>query len=107
VPTPDERTVSFEAWPILLLLEGPSASIGTLISMMYADVHVPRDSWTLEHTERSRHAYAEKLRRAGSIARRQGLGVRAEATAKIFEARAKALGLACTRFSGMTSPGNR
>ncbi|MBV8723074.1 MAG: hypothetical protein JO277_13045 [Candidatus Eremiobacteraeota bacterium] len=103
MPTPDELTVSFATWPIMILLEGPATSIGTLIGMMYADQNVPRDSWTVEHAERSRKAYAERLKRAGSGIRRQGVGIRVEATAKVLEARARALGITTTRFSSTTA----
>jgi hypothetical protein len=102
MPTKDEKTLTFDVWPNLLIIEGPTRVIGMLISILYEDKSMPRDGWTVTHNEHSRKTYADVLKRGGEAKKRQGMGVRDAAFVEIVEHRAKALGLSCFRFKSKT-----
>lgn len=98
----EERTIAFDLWPIMLVVEGPTAAIGTYIERLYEDPQIPREAWNVAHTERSRKLYAQRLQAAGSEKRRQGMGVRSEEIATTAMERARSAGLTCARLSNKT-----
>lgn len=102
MPLPDEKTISFDIWPNMLMIEGPENLIGELIATLYDDPSVPRDAWNVSHAEKSRQTYARSLRAAGSEKKRQGMGVRTDEVVQAIEERARALGLPCFRLSKKT-----
>jgi len=103
MPTPDEKTISFDLWPHLLMIEGPTNRIGALIESIYDDESVPRDAWSVSTKEKSRKTHALALQNAGDEKMRQGIGVRTEAVVAIIREKAKALDLASFGLSGKSS----
>jgi len=101
----EERTVTFDVWPDMLMIEGTSLAIGMLIAMLYDDPAVPNDAWAISRADGSRKTYAAELKRAGTLKKRQGIGVRNPGLVPIIAQRAKALGLSCFPFSKKTSGG--
>ncbi len=99
---PDEKTIAFDIWPNMLIVEGPAPTIGALLESLYHDAHIPRDAWNVQHTERSRQTYAASLKAGSPEKRRQGMGVRTDELAVTVLERARALGLACFRLSKKT-----
>jgi hypothetical protein len=99
---PDERTIAFDLWPIMLVVEGPTNAIGAYIEGLYEDPQIPRAAWNVAHTEHSRKLYAEGLRSGGDEKKRQGMGVRTEAVALAVMERARQAGLSCARLSSKT-----
>ena len=100
MPLPDEKTISFDLWPHLLMIEGPTDAIGRLLESLYDDPDIPRDSWSVSTKEKSRKTYAQALQRGGTEKMRQGIGVRTDAVVAIVQERAKELVLASFRLSG-------
>jgi hypothetical protein len=100
MPLPDEKTISFDLWPNLLMVEGPTRKIGMLIAGLYDDRDIPRDAWTVPSRERSRRVHADVLQQGGDEKMRQGIGVRTDAVVEIIQQRARALALASFRLSG-------
>ena len=98
----EERTIAFDLWPIMLVVEGSTAAIGTYIEKIYDDPEIPREGWNVAHTERSRKLHAERLKGAGDEWRRQGMGVRTEEIAATLIDRARRAGLTCARLSSKT-----
>jgi hypothetical protein len=100
MPLPDEKTMAFDLWPNLLLIEGPTNRVGLLLASLYDDASIPRDAWNVSSQEKSRKTYAEALQRGGEEKIRQGMGVRTEEVVRIIQERAKSMQLAAIRFSG-------
>jgi hypothetical protein len=100
MPLPDEKTVAFDLWPNLLMIEGPANKIGVLIASLYDDPAIPRDQWTVSSKEKSRRIYADVLQRGSEEKMRQGMGVRTDALVEIVQARVKSLALVSFRLSG-------
>jgi hypothetical protein len=100
MPLPDEKTISFDLWPHLLMIEGPASAVGLLLAAVYDDPAVPRDTWSVSSKEKSRKTHAEVLQKAGDEKMRQGIGVRNDDVVVLIQERAKALGLASFRLSG-------
>jgi|HubBroStandDraft_5_1064220.scaffolds.fasta_scaffold934705_1 hypothetical protein len=100
MPLPDEKTISFDLWPHLLMIEGPANTIGLLLAAVYDDPAIPRDQWSVSSKEKSRRTHAETLQRGGDEKMRQGIGVRTDAVVAIIQERAKALTLESFRLSG-------
>jgi hypothetical protein len=82
------------------MVEGATRAVGTLIAMLYDDLAISRDAWTISHNEKSRKTYAETLLRIRDAKKRQGFGVRDEALVAIIQQRATALGLTCFSYAG-------
>jgi hypothetical protein len=103
MPLPDEKTIQFDIWPNMLMIEGTELAVGQLIAALYDDPAIPRESWNVGHTHPSRKTYAEVLiRDAGAEKKRQGMGVRTDEVLLAVEDRARSLGLACFRLSKKT-----
>ncbi|HTX59312.1 MAG TPA: hypothetical protein VMH02_06490 [Verrucomicrobiae bacterium] len=100
MPLPEEKTVSFDLWPHLLVVEGPREKVGLLIAGLYDDEAIPRDAWTAATKERSRRTYADLLQQGGSEKIRQGMGARTDLLAVTIVERAQRIGLTSFRFSG-------
>ncbi|MBV8490610.1 MAG: hypothetical protein JO199_08775 [Candidatus Eremiobacteraeota bacterium] len=94
--------MAFDLWPIMLVVEGPAEAIGAYLERLYDDGHVPRESWNVAHTHRSRQQYAQTLKSGGSEKQRLGVGVRTEDAALAIIERALAAGLGCARLSTKT-----
>jgi hypothetical protein len=103
MPLPDERTMTFDLWPNMLMIEGAARDIGSLIESLYEDPAVPRDGWNVAHSMGSRKAYAESLKQSGDDRRRQGFGIRPDKLVPIIESRAKSLGLMYFHLSSKSS----
>ena len=100
MPLPDEKTISFDLWPHLLMIEGPANAIGLLLAAVYDDPTIPRDTWSVSTKEKSRRTHAEVLQRGGSEKMRQGIGVRTDTIVAIIQEHARAMTLASFRLSG-------
>ena len=95
----DEKTISFNLWPNVLMLEGPARDIGALIVALYGDERIPRDTWNVAHNERSRKTYAESLKKSDVTKMRKALGIGPDHLVPIVEGRAKSLGLSTFRMA--------
>jgi hypothetical protein len=100
MPLPDEKTITFDLWPHLLMIEGPASAIGILLAAVYDDPTIPRDTWSVSSKEKSRRTHAEVLQRGGNEKIRQGIGVRTDEVVAIIQEHARALTLASFRLSG-------
>jgi hypothetical protein len=100
MPLPDDKTISFDLWPHLLMIEGATSKIGALIAAIYDDPSIPNDAWSVSTKEKSRKTFAETLRQAGDVKLRLGMGVRTDALIETIQARAMAMGLNSFPFSG-------
>jgi hypothetical protein len=100
MPLPDEKTISFDLWPHLLMIEGPAKAIGLLLAAVYDDPAIPRDTWSVSSKEKSRRTHAEVLQRGGDEKIRQGIGVRTDAVVAIIQEHARGMTLASFRLSG-------
>jgi hypothetical protein len=100
VPLPDEKTISFDLWPHLLMIEGPANAIGVLLAAVYDDPAIPRDAWSVSTKEKSRRTYADVLQRAANEKMRQGIGVRTDEVVAIIQEHARAVKLESFRLSG-------
>jgi len=100
MPLPDEKTISFDLWPHLLMIEGPANAIGLLLAAVYDDPAIPRDTWSISTKEKSRRTHAEVLQRGGNEKMRQGIGVRTDAVVAIIQQRARTMTLASIKLSG-------
>ncbi len=99
MPLPDEKTISFDLWPNMLMIEGATRDIGALIEMLYDDPAIPADAWNVQHTMGSRKTYALSLQACADEKSRQGMGIRPDTLVPFVEAQARSLGLACFRLS--------
>ena len=96
---PDEKTISFDLWPNMLMIEGASRDVGALIEMLYDDPAIPADAWNVQQTMASRKTYALSLQDAGDEKIRQGMGIRPDSLVPFVESQARSLGLQCFRLS--------
>lgn len=71
----NEPTVSFGVSKYLMSIEGPSATLGALISMLYQDPDLSRKDWSVSHTAANRPSFVKDLRAAGDKRRRIGVAV--------------------------------
>jgi hypothetical protein len=102
---PNEPTIGFSVWPVLLMIEGPTNLIGIVLGMIYSDQHrIPRSDWHCDHPYSSRAEFAAKLRSEGKEPRRLGIGAKNAIVASMIRARAESSGLRCTIFRGETKP---
>ena len=99
-----EPTIGFEVWPVLLTLEGPTALVGVVLTLIYNDPRIDRDHWHCQHDFPSRMDFAASLRHGGKVPRRLGLGAKTAEIATYIQGRAEACGLKCVIFRGMTTP---
>jgi hypothetical protein len=100
MPLPDEKTISFDLWPHLLMIEGPANAIGLLLAAVYDDPAIPRETWSVSTKEKSRRTYADVLQRGANEKMRQGIGVRTDEVVAIIKEHARALKLESVRLSG-------
>jgi hypothetical protein len=100
MPLPDEKTISFDLWPHLLMIEGPTNTIGLLLAAIYDDPAIPRASWSVSSKEKSRKTHAELLQKSGVEKMRQGIGVRTAEVVTAIQEHARTLALASFRLSG-------
>jgi hypothetical protein len=98
MPLPDEKTITFNLWPNVLMVEGPAKLIATLILTLYEDPRVPKDAWNVAHTEKSRKTYAESLKHSDVTKMRKGIGIGPDHLVPIVEGRARSLGLTSFRM---------
>jgi hypothetical protein len=103
MPLPDDKTLAFDLWPNLLMIEGPTDKIGMLIAALYDDPEIPRDAWAVSSKEKSRKTYAEVLQQQGDDKLRLGMGVRTDPLVRSIQERAKSFGLSSFRFSGKST----
>ena len=68
-------TVAFGVSKYLMSIEGPSVTLGVLISMLYQDPGLPRRDWSVSHTAANRPSFVKELRAAGERRRRIGVAV--------------------------------
>lgn len=101
MPLPDEKTITFNLWPNVIMVEGRAKDIGALIAALYEDPLVPRDAWNVAHNDRSRKTYAESLRQS-EVKMRKGFGIGPDHLVPVVEGRAQALGLASFRMAKRT-----
>ena len=99
-----EPTVGFSVWPVLLTLEGPTALVGVVLTLIYNDPRIPRDAWHCQHSYASRAEFAAELRKSGKEPRRLGIGAKTPEMATYIQERATACGLKSVIFRGMTTP---
>ena len=99
MPLPEEKTISFNLWPNVLMVEGRAKDIGALIAMLYEDPRIPRDAWNIAHTDKSRKTYADTLKQSEVSKMRKGFGIGPDHLVPIVEGRAKSLGLAYFRMA--------
>lgn len=97
-----EPTVGFTVWPVLLTLEGPTSTIGIVLSAIYGDSKVPRSDWHCEHTYTSRAEFAAHLIAGGKAIHRIGVSAKTSEIAKKIQTKAEASGVKCTIFRGET-----
>jgi len=91
MPTGDEHTVSFAVWPHVITIEGPAATLATVIEQLYNDARLPRDQWGLGNSGGvGRRAMVEKLRSQGQVKRRVGLAALSAAVSEAIERHARA-----------------
>lgn len=71
----NEPTMAFGVSKYLVSVEGPSSTLGLLISMLYDEPGLPRTHWSVSHTAANRPAFVKQLRLAGTKPRRIGMAV--------------------------------
>jgi hypothetical protein len=93
-PGPDHHpTVAFSVAAFLVIVEGRSDRIAVLLSTLYADRGLSRDSWSVSHTAANRPEFIRRLRASGDAHRRLGMSAHTETTVDFIKRRAATLGL--------------
>jgi hypothetical protein len=100
---PTESTIRFTLWPYLVLLQGTSSSVGSLLDQLYEDPDVPRDEWSVHHPYSSRKVFADEIRKEGAAHRRLGIGARSKSAVDAIKHKAKSVGVECTVMSTATT----
>lgn len=72
---PDEPTVAFGVSKFLMSIEGPSNTLGLLVSRLYGDGELSRKEWSVSHTAANRPEFVKQLLAAGQQRRRIGIAV--------------------------------
>jgi hypothetical protein len=90
---PDEPTVKFGVSKFLMSVDGPSATLGLLISLLYGDKTLPKTEWSVSHTAANRPAFIKQLRDAGTQHRRLGFAVHTQRAVDEITKHAKGLRL--------------
>lgn len=58
---PDEPTVAFGVSKFLMSIEGPSNTLGLLVSRLYDDGQLSRKEWSVSHTAANRPEFVKQL----------------------------------------------
>jgi hypothetical protein len=94
----DPPTMEFEVWPFMVLVEGPSQTIGQLLLELYDNAKIDASRWNVEHKFDSRRTYALELQRNGMTHRRQGIALRDELLLRMVQLTCVRLRLVCHVF---------
>lgn len=92
----DEQTISFAVWPHVITMEGPAATLATLIQTLYDDARVARDQWGLANSAGvGRHAMVQRLCAEGKLVRRIGIAALTLPVSDAIERRVRSAGVKC------------
>jgi len=104
----NERTVTFAVWPHMITMEGPAATLATVIEGLYNDPKIARNQWGMAHSDATgRRATVERLRFLGKLTRRVGIAALTAPISDAIERRVRAAGVRCFAMHMPTAQGLR